>query len=93
MLNQALFSLFSKIFYTKKPRRSGAPYALIIAVPVCLVVIAVAEGVVVKGKFADFIVAGAVKIEDVGLEVIREGFDCFRLASRVASVFRPAMAA
>lgn len=52
-----------------------------------MVVVAIALALVVKGKLADFVVAGTVKVEDVGLVVAGELLEGFGLAGRVLRAF------
>lgn len=77
----------------KSPAGAGPLSLFILAVAVCLIIISVAGFLVVKGKLADFIIHGAVMVQDIGLEVIGEGSAGFRPAWRVGSVLRPVVMA
>ena len=58
-----------------------------------MIVIAVAGLFVVKGKLANLVIHGTVKVEDIDMVVIRKGLTSFRPAWCVGSGLRPIIVA
>ena len=77
----------SKPFSKKEEPPPKRGLAASFRVPVRLVVVAIAPALVVKGKLADFVVAGTVKVEDVCLVVTGKLLEGFGLAGRVFRAF------
>ena len=91
--NQAL-KVLKHIFFQRgqeKPRQSGAE--LLFSISIGLIVIAMSGFLVVKGKLANLVIHGTVKVEDIGVVVIRKGLTSFRPAWCVGSGLRPVIVA